>query len=371
MKKKILIISGSFFPYNNPRSFRTTELSKELARQGNDVTIYITKDNVEQVKFEKEFGVTIKDLGKRKCKHINLNKGNRFIRPFKKVLRRVFIQLFEYPDIELMFQVKRVLKKESGYDLLISIAVPFPIHWGVAWVRSSKHTIAKTWVADCGDPFYFSSHDTFKKPFYFKYFEKWFSRKADYISIPFKGLKKYFFKEFEEKYRVIPQGFNFDDIHITDKPINNKIITFGYAGGFMKEARDPRKLLDYLTTLNIPFKFIIYNKQKEFTDSYKKVLGNKLIVKDYIPRKELLYELSKMDFLVNLEYDPTNQAPSKLIDYSLTKRPILMIKNKEFNKNTIDEFLNKNYTNQFKYPDIDIYNIKNVSHQFLNLLNDD
>ena len=368
-KKKILIVSGAFYPQNNPRSFRTTELSKEFARQGHEVTVYTTKNNSEHSKFENEFDITIKDLGKRKFTDINLNKGNKIFKLVKKVWRRILVQLFDYPNIELMFQVKRVLKKESNYDLLISIAVPFPIHWGVAWARTKKNFIGKIWVADCGDPFYFSSHDSFKKLFYFKYVEKWFSRKADYISIPFEGLKKYFFKEFDHKYKIIPQGFNFEEVKLSKESLNNEVVTFAYAGGFMKNSRDPKRLLDYLTTLDLPFKFIIYNNQREFTDPYKIKLGDKLVINEYVQRTDLLFELSKMDFLVNLEYDPTNQAPSKLIDYSLTKRPILMIKNKEFNKNIILEFLEKNYSNQFKYPDIEIYNIKNVSQQFLNLYN--
>ena len=243
-KKDILIVSGAFYPQNSPRSFRTTELVKEFVRQGHKVTVYITKDNKEHFVFENDFGVKIKDLGKRKFKDLNLSSGNKYTKLFKRVIRRGLVQLFDYPNTELMFQVKKVLKNEKDYDLLISIAAPFPIHWGVAWSRNQNHTIAKTWVADCGDPFYFSSHDTFGKLFYFKYLEKWFSRKADYISIPFEGLKKYFLKEFDTKYRVIPQGFNFDEIHITKKPINNRVITFAYAGGFMNEARDPRKILD-------------------------------------------------------------------------------------------------------------------------------
>ena len=32
--KKILVVSSAFYPENSPRSFRTTELVKELARQG-------------------------------------------------------------------------------------------------------------------------------------------------------------------------------------------------------------------------------------------------------------------------------------------------------------------------------------------------
>jgi len=365
--KKIIIVGNSFSPENSPRSFRTTELAKEFAKQGHDVTVLIPKDEKNHNVFEKEHRIKIIDLGKKAYKEIDIGKGGKISLFIKKVLRRLLNLLFEYPDIGLMFSVKRKLKKASGYDLLVSIAVPFPIHWGVAWARSKKNQIASVWVADCGDPFYFNEHDSFKKLFYFKYFEKWFSRKADVIAIPFEGLKKYFFKEFNTKYKVIPQGFNFNDIDLYEKPVQNEIITFAYSGGFIKNNRDPRKFLDYLLSVKKPYKFIVYNEQEEFLKPYVSKLKDKLVIKKYVPRKELMYELSKMDFLVNLEYDPTNQVPSKLIDYSLVKRPILLIKNNEFDTNIIDEFLDKEYKNQFKYDQISKYNIENVANQFLEL----
>ena len=34
--------------------------------------------------------------------------------------------------MELMFKVNKGTAKEEGYDLRVSIAIPFPIHWGVA-----------------------------------------------------------------------------------------------------------------------------------------------------------------------------------------------------------------------------------------------
>lgn len=369
-KKKILIISSSFYPMNSPRSFRTTELVKEFARKGHKVTLVIPKIDKSHIPFEKEFDITIKNLGNPKLPKINIKKGNRFIILFKRGLKRGLHLFFEYPNIELMFQVKNILKKQNDfYDLLISIAVPFPIHWGVAWARNKKNPIAKIWIADCGDPYYFNTHDSFKKLFYFKYLEKWFSKKADYITIPFEGLKKYFFKEFKDKYKVIPQGFNFDEVKITNKLIDNEVVTFTYAGGFIKKARDPDKFLKFLLTVKEPFKFIIYNQQKEFTEPYKSRLKDKLVIKNYIPRNKLLNELSKMDFLVNFEYNPINQSPSKLIDYSLVKRPILLIRNNEFNKKYINEFLKKSYKNQFKFKDLERYNIKNVVTQFLELIN--
>lgn len=367
MVKKILIIGNSFFPENSPRAFRTTELVKEFARQGHKVTVLIPKNARDHVKFEKKHNVKIKDLGKNSCKEIDTASGGKYIVLLKRMVRRVLNLLFEFPDIGWMINLKRKLKNETGYDLLISIAVPFPIHWGVAWARNKKNRIATIWVADCGDPYYFNSLDSFKKMFYFQYLEKWFSKKADFISIPFEGLKKYFFKEFNDKYRVIPQGFNFDEIRISSEPIKNEVITFAYAGGFIKNKRDPRKFLDLISTIKEPFKFIVYNEQKEFTKPYKAILGDKLIINDYIPRDKLLYELSKMDFLVNFEYDPENQAPSKLIDYSLVKRPILLTKLNDFDEKIIHEFLNKNYKHQFKYDQISKFDIKNVVSQFLEL----
>ena len=368
MIKKILIIGNSFYPENSPRAFRTTELAKEFARQGHKVTVLIPKIPSYHLPFEKEFDVEIKDLGKIKHNEIDITKGAKMFIFIKRILRRALLLFFEYPAIGFMFKVKRALKKECGYDLLISIAVPYPIHWGVAWARTKKNRIARIWVADCGDPFYLNPHDSFKKLFYFKYLEKWYSKKADFITLPFEGLKKHFFKEFDQKYRVIPQGFNLDEVHIYKKPIQNEILTFAYSGGFIKNNRDPRKFLDYLSNVKTPFRFIVYNEQLEFLQPYFTKLGDKLIVKDYIPRKELLYELSKMDFLVNFEYDPTNQAPSKLIDYALVKRPILLIRNDDFNEKIIKEFLEKNYRHQFKYDQISKYDIKQVTKQFLALL---
>ncbi|CAF3700014.1 unnamed protein product, partial [Rotaria sp. Silwood1] len=96
----------------------------------------------------------------------------RLFNPDNLPVRRALLWLFEYPDIGLMFQVKSALKNESGYDLLISVAVPHPVHWGTALAWNEKKPIATTWVADCGDPYMGLTYETYKKPFYLKYLEK-------------------------------------------------------------------------------------------------------------------------------------------------------------------------------------------------------
>ncbi len=359
--KKILMVARSFYPALSPRAFRATELAKELARQGHQVTVYIPKDDSVHLEFEKKYNLTIKDLGKNK--YPDVGSGG----TFKRGLKRGLQLLLEYPDVQLVSRVKKALKKESGYDLLISIAVPYPIHWGTAAAITKKHKPAKVWVADCGDPFMGDISDSFKKLFYFKYVEKWFFKKTDYISIPVESGKKGYYPEFHHKMVVIPQGFNFDEV---DKGvyIPHAVPTFIYAGGFIPGFRDPVPFLKELVTIDKPFKFIIYTKNNSLIKPYIAKLGDKLEVRPYINRDELLKILSQADFLVNFSNADVIQSPSKLIDYKLSGRPILNVEYSGVNRKMIDEFFAGDYSNAHQINNIEDYNIKNVAKKFLDLI---
>lgn len=145
--------------------------------------------------------------------------------------------------------------------------------------------------------------------------------------------------------------------------------TFIYAGTLIPHIRDPKIFLEYLSNLSINFKFIIYTNNSNLIDSFRHILGHKLIIKGYISRIELITEMSRADFLVNIENGVTSvQSPSKLIDYALANRPILSINSYVLDKKKVDEFLSGIYNNQLKVPDLSIYDIKNVASQFLNLI---
>ncbi len=368
-EKKILIVGRSFYPDISPRSFRTTELAKEFARQGHNVTV-LTHKVPEHTDFEKEYKLTIKDLGKSFLRDINIDRRNKLFGIFFRILKRGLNLFLQYPQIELTWKVAHKLKKERGYDLLISIASPHTVHWGVAKVWGKNQKIAKLWVADCGDPFMGSKTDSFRKMFYFKYIEKWFSRKTDYISITKEEFKVNYYPEFHYKIVEIPQGFRFEDVTLYPGGPANKIPHFAFAGTLIKGTRDPDKFLLFLSKLNFNFKMILYTKQVHLIKSYLDLLKGKIEIRDYIPRLNLIYELSKMDFLVNFEYDPVLQSPSKLIDYALTKRPIINITSKNFDTNVIWQFLSGDYSNQFIIPDLDKYRIENVCARFLALIKD-
>jgi hypothetical protein len=364
-KKKILLISNGFYPEISPRSFRATELAKEFVKLGHDVTVYSKFRDTDYVDFLNEHPLKFKMWGKSHFTTVPDSK-NIIGSLFSRIVNRTLLMLFEYPTIEDFFHVRKILKTEQGYDIMISFSVPYPVHWGTAFTRTKKHPIAKIWVADCGDPYMGDVLDSFRKPFYFKYIEKWFMRKADYITIPIENARKAYYSEFSSKIKVIPQGFSFEKSIGDSLFKGNEIVTFGYAGSLAPTIRDPRPFLDYLKKSTLDFKFVVFTKQVDLFADYVDFFGEKLILLNYIPRNELMTELAKMDFLVNFDNNTEIQSPSKLIDYFLTDRPVLNIK-LNFNKDWVDSFLKKDYTNKMKFSDLSQYNIKEVAENFLNI----
>ena len=134
------------------------------------------------------------------------------------------------------------------------------------------------------------------------------------------------------------------------------------------------KCMDYLCTIETDFKFILYINDTPYYRSafhlneYKEKLGDKLEIHHFIPRAELLYELSKMDFVVNIRNRSGVQQPSKLIDYALSGRPILEITSDFNEKKAFVEFISGNFQHQTTIPDIESYNVKNVVKAMINLI---
>lgn len=367
-KKKILIVSTSFFPENSPRSFRATELALELARQKHEVFILTINRGIDYNNYAKNH--TLQFLPFLNVKNYDANRFSSKRNLLTRIIDRILYQTILYPEINIAFAIRKILKPNSlSFDAVISIAKPYSTHFGIAFLSKKLREKLGVWVADCGDPFTGNNLQKRKFPFYMNSAEKWMLKKTNYISIPVSSAKNAYPSSVHSKLRVIPQGFNFADTQIA-KEINSKEYpVFAYAGAFYKDLRDPGELLNYLSSLNCDFKFIIYTSTTQLIEPYQKVLQDKLEIKNSIPREKLIFELSKMDFLINLENKTNVMVPSKFIDYSLTKRPILNIKPDQFNKNEVDDFLNGNYSNALIVKDLERYNIKNVAIGFLNLIN--
>ena len=367
--KKILIVTNGFYPEISPRSFRATELAKEFARQGNQVTVCTHfRDGLEVFAVQHNFKLI--DLGQLTwLKPIVKGTGVEFL--VRRIIARFSSLLFEYPSIELIPMIKKALKDEKGYDALISVAVPYPIHWGVSNIWSTKKAIAKTWIADCGDPYMGQENDTFKPPFYFGWIEKKFCRKANFITVPTQNAIAGYYPEFHNKIRVIPQGFRFEDIVLFDGVLDNDKIIFGYAGMFIPGRRDPSEFLNYLNSLdaNSKFEFHIYTTTPQFVSLFVEASKGRIILKPIVPREKLLFELSKMHFVINFENVGNKQTPSKLIDYLIIDKPVLSVTFGNLQPDIFQDFMNGNYEKKMILPPKSNYRIENVVSQFIDLIN--
>lgn len=362
---KILIISRNTFPLQGPRAFRTAELSEQLAKMGHEVILYTVLGKYDYTQYQKDTKVTIKDI-KPKLSTAN-NDGVTRYTFIDKVLYHSLHWLIEYPDIEFVFKLNSIIRKEKAVDLLITIAHPHPIHWGAAVAKKlNPKKFPKCWISDCGDPFYLNP---FKKhPFYLKYIEKWWGNSTDYITVPTEDSKKGYFPEYHNKIRVIPQAFDFEKTPIAEYE-KNSVPTFIFAGAFYKGVRDPYSFIDYLLTLDRDFKFTIYSRSKIQQEILDKSNGRIECVVN-ANRKDIIWACSKADFLINISNLSSVQTPSKLIDYGIAKRPVLNISNEFKEVDYLNEFLEADYSHQTVLPDLGIYDIKRVAQQFVDLINE-
>lgn len=355
---RILIVSNAFYPQNSPRAFRTTELVKEFSRQNHEITLYLPLTNYDQCDFLKQYpNVTIKPS-------ITFGKSRKVL-IIEKLLYywNLLLTIFlHYPHIKYYFRLPKVLANEKDFDLLISIAYPHPIHWGVNRALKKYPEITKSWVADCGDPYMLGGS---KKPFYFKYLEKSFCRRADFITVPIEEAKNGYYPEFKSKIKVIPQAFDFNEISLARYEPNDPI-TFAYSGRFVIGDLDPRPILKFLSEIKFDFRFIVFTNQNGLFTEFIELLRDKLILKEFTDRISLITELSKMDFLLNLIVNDPTRRSSKLIDYTLSGRPIVSVNSRKVDKSLLLEFLNRDYSRQTQI-DISGSNIKAACHKFIEL----
>jgi len=120
--------------------------------------------------------------------------------------------------------------------------------------------------------------------------------------------------------------------------------------------------------LNLEYEFHIYTNTTQLIEPFIKRSKGRIQNKPFLPRENLLYELSKMDFVINFENVGSKQTPSKLIDYAIIKKPILSIETGNLNIEIINEFMEDNYENAKIIENPDQFRIENVCRKFLNLI---
>ena len=370
---KILVNCFYYYPENTPRAFRAEEITKALSRMGHEVTVTIPDNGFDYSGFEKLYNLKIvkikghinyKNRVVKKEGHLNDKNNIVIVKKLSNLIKKKIIRYFTGEGKNILYSIplyKKLKNSTFNYDYLISIGLPFAIHLGSSLGKKVNPRISSRMLADYGDPFYLNYN--VKLAYYFKIIEKKCMKYFDKIIIPTnKSLESYLHLKSKENILIIPQGLNYNGMKLAKFKKNN-IPTFAYAGMIYKNIRYPINFFEYISSLKKEFKFIIYTDInniifKELIDKYKEKLGDRLVVKDKIGRYECIYELSKMDFIVNFANVNSNQEPSKIIDYILTKRPIFTLDQKEFDKDKFNEFLQGQYVST--EINIEEYNIDNL-----------
>lgn len=369
---KIHIITGHFYPQLHPRAFRANELALEFARRGYDVTVTNcwTINGFDYDEYARKNGFKIRNLN---LFHSNLDNevGNSVTNIYRS---GIISKLKNYLLAGSLFYrgplIAKGIQISDDTDLVITSSQPFTCHYGLS-LYIKKH--GKKWpvVADSGDPFYNSEQSP--KAFWFYFITKSIYKKFDYLTIPTENAIPLYAPVIEEsKIRIIPQGFRMDNLKLYKGDFKG-VPRFAYAGVFYQDIRNPSFLFDYLASKDSPFEFYLFMREKDaFVDELIKErpsLKDKIKIAYSKPHDELIYELSRMNFLINIENDSNTQMPSKLIDYGMTGRPIFSCKRDTFSKEKFDGFMKGNYEGDYKV-DVQKYNIVNIANNILKLVKD-
>jgi hypothetical protein len=360
----ILIVTHWFYPRQNPRAFRAFELYKELSK--NHKVDVVIGDWKRILKSGDDYH-TLDCYASNKITNKNANLSN------KRIIQIAIKVVQFFVGDRYLLSGGHFLNKAialDNYDAVISIGLPFYVHWIVSKkLKKSRGSI--TSISDWGDPFYGDPVRTIAP--YFKTIQKKVCNMFDYVVTPTPNAIPYY-----QKYRtgkggicVIPQGFDFTEVKLGEyKP--HAIPHFAYAGIFYHDKRNPEQFLSYLAKLDRDFVFTIYTVKhgpmyQDVLMKYKDILKEKMVINDIIPRLDCIRELSLNDFLINIDNLGGVQVPSKLIDYSLSGRPILNFKQNEIPEKAFEEFLSADYSEQLSINNDD-YNIVNVAAKFERLI---
>ncbi len=370
-KKKILIVSNFFYPENKPRAFRATELAKGFCAKGYSVDVIIPNKEVfrrHPIKVDNlNIIYTEEKLIKSNSPIKSISSTNNLKSRFKRVLKTLVFYFFP-SEIYFYYNhsiTKQIINTNKVYDKVISISQPLSIHLSIVIGKLFNKNIRQAkMIAEFSDPMFQGTYRyVFPLNILYGFIYSW---NFDFFVVPISNaVKKFTLFKKKNKIKVIPQGFKMDSIRLANYQ-KNQIVSFCYAGSFYKKLRDPMYFFEFLKDLNRPFLFELYLPER---DPFRNVIGNlnlnqgKIVIHDFIPREELIIELSKKDFLINFENENSAMSPSKLIDYALTTRPILSFNKQKFNKSKFIEFYNGDY-DQREIIDLNEFDIKNVIEKY-------
>lgn len=134
---------------------------------------------------------------------------------------------------------------------------------------------------------------------------------------------------YQPKEKTICFKYVLDNIRVkvrNQSPLSSPLcdsISLMYAGAFYKKIRNPQPVMEIMAKVNnIIFDLYVTSREcEEVLDKYK---SNSIRVFDGVPASDYMHKICyEYDILVNVGNDCDFQAPSKMLEYVSTGRPII------------------------------------------------
>lgn len=370
---KVCIVTFFYLPLAVPRATRCHELARELARRGHRVRVVNLSTTGGDAPLPRpEPGVHVDNLALSlyDLSATATGRPSPLVRLVKsRFVNRALFYLTSNGSLLLQRRITHALSIDDDTDMVISVGLPFGVHWGVSKVLR-RMRYRGTAVADYGDPFSKGNPSSRVAP-YFRGIERRVLREFDYITVPtpmalpaYEGLKDM------SRIKVIPQGFvlRYADGSLY-RPHSRP--TFAYAGRLYSGLREPAPLFEHMCRRSDDCSLVMYVDTNDrdtmaLIEPWRQRLGGRLQVHPMIDRDQLIDRLSQMDFLINIANRSLTQVPSKLVDYTLAGRPILSFDSESFDADVFEAFCRGDYSGA-TVVDISGHDIARVADAFINL----
>ncbi len=331
---KILIITPYFKPYENPRAYRWTQVAMHLQKGGHEVHVLTSDDHklgdetnglsIHRISYstpDKAFfqnksatrGAWIPDFVKSRIKrHIWPDESKTWIRP--------------------AFQLGTQVCSDHQIEMIISVSMPFSSH---CIAHQLKQKFSLPWLADIGDPFEIGKQHNFSKKRSEQ--EKNILSQSNAISVTTQSLADVYTTSLSHHqnhvYLIGPMSSPMMDVPpVRRSRQKDAPIKLGYFGTFYRNVREPYPLIQGVNLLAQELK-----KQNlelhTFGDIKAQFLNRihsqinctnvRLIAHPNVPRSNVIQTMQNLDALISVGNKNPNQIPSKVVDYVLSRRPII------------------------------------------------
>lgn len=354
---KILVLTFSFRPLNNPRAFRWTFLSEELVRHGHEVDV-VTSRVPGEPEIEQINRLAIYRVGWSLVERLRARVRNKraamgsvpidvvpgrgsIFSSLRGMIFGIASRLWRallWPDASCLWYYPAracalALAARRDYDVMVSVAPSFT---GVVVGRAVKAKHPELcWVLDLGDPFSFlegapPNNSRIYAGLNYRYERAAFAAAAAISVTTAQTRERYeqIFPESRGKVRVIPPLLSLPNLPEGVSQVPGKLV---YVGTLYRSIREPgyllelfsRALADGLPALTELHFFGDVSSCIDLIRPYQAQLGQHLRIHGQVTREAVAVAMAEAEVLINIGNDTTYQLPSKVVEYAASRKRIL------------------------------------------------